>query len=151
MPNSVMRDKQGPDWPLGLITVPTPGTPVGIMSLVDSALSNDPSTATPAAGTSTQPSAEYSERCQQIIFVGVKPGAAHGTQNNTGNVYITRKGAGAGSGNRDDQGAIVYVLTPGANLFLGSAASNRNVFSPYRYSIDADNAGDGALVTLIIQ
>jgi hypothetical protein len=73
-------------------------------------------------------------------------------QTNTGNVYIVRYGdKGAGSGNRDDPGVMVAVLLPGQTLFLASAPANRNVYSPYRYYIDADNANDGALVTGIVQ
>jgi len=150
-PTSVQLDPHGPDWPLGFIKVVTPGTPVGVMSLVDPAAYNNPSTGTPtsfAAG----PSAEYTVRAQQIIIQAYKPGASHGLQNNTGNIYITRQGiAGQGSGNRDDTGSIVFTLTPGQTLTLASAPLDRNVFSPYRYSIDADNAGDGAMVTLLIQ
>lgn len=142
---SVQRDVHGPDWPLGAIVVATPGTPVGIMSLVDSSLLAAPATKTP--GTSGAP--EYTVRFQQIIFQGFKPNT-DGMQPNTGNVYIVRKGV-QGAGNRDDYGSIVYVLQPGDTLFLASAPLNRDVFSPYRYSLDADNAGDGALVVGIVQ
>lgn len=146
MANTVLQDRQGPDWPLGFISVATPGTPVGIMSLVDQNNKNDPSTATSAGGT-----AEYTQRCQQIMFQGFKPGASHGMQNNSGLVYIIRRNAGgAGSGNRDDPGVMVFVLSPGQTIFLASAPAVVDVFSPYRYSVDADNAGDGALVTLLI-
>ena len=147
MPNSVHLDKQGPDWPLGFIKVVTPGTPVEVMSNIEatSPEPNEPETLSSGGGD------EYTVRAQQICFQGFKPGATHGMQNNGGNVYIMRDGVGSGTGNRDDTGAMVFVLVPGATLFLASAPLNRNVFSPYRYSIDADNAGDGALVTLIIQ
>jgi hypothetical protein len=82
----------------------------------------------------------------------MKPGATHGTQNNTGNIYIVRYAArnNSGTGNRDDYGAIVWTLVPGSNLFFSSAPLERNVFSPYRYFIDSDNANDGAFVTLLI-
>jgi hypothetical protein len=70
---------------------------------------------------------------------------------NTGNIYIVRRGSGSGSGNRDDTGSIVATLVPGQTLFFTAAAVNVNVWSPYRYSIDADNIGDGAFITLIIQ
>lgn len=143
---SVMLDQFGPDWPLGMIVVATPGTPVSIMSLVDSASVNAPNTATT---TGTAGEYEYSPSVQQIIFQAVKAGASHGVQNNTGNIYIVRKGV-QGAGNRDDYGAMVFSLAPGANLFLSSAPLERNVFSPYRYFVDADTAGDSALVTLII-
>jgi hypothetical protein len=126
-----------------MITVVTPGTPVSIMSLVDATSINAPNTATTTAAL------EYSPSVQQIFFLAVKPGASHGTQSNTGNIYIVRKGI-QGVGNRDDYGSMVFSLGPGQNLFLSSAPLERNKFSPYRYFIDADNAGDSALVTLLI-
>lgn len=142
---SVQKDREGPDWPLGLITVATPGTPVSIMSLVDPSNVNDPSTATPG----TSGANEYTERCNQIAFYAVKAGAAHGLTTNTGNIYIVRKGV-QGAGNRDDYGSIVAVLFPGQEYTLLPSALVRDGFNPYRYSIDADNANDSALVTLII-
>jgi hypothetical protein len=141
---SVMKDRQGPDWPLGAIVVATPGTPVGIMSLVDPSSYNAPETAT---GTH---SGEYSELCQQIMFQGYKSNAGTGMLLNAGNVYIMRLGV-AGSGNRTDFGAMVAVLSPGQTIFIGSAPRNRDTFSPYRYFLDADNANDSALVTLFVQ
>lgn len=148
MANTVLKDRQGPDWPLGFIANVTPGTPVNIMSLVDPTGVNDPASPTPG----TPGADEYTPRCNQIVFQGVKPGASHGLQPNTGNVYIVRFAAkGAGSGNRDDPGVIVGMIFPGGSYELASAPLNRDTWSPYRYYIDADNSGDGALVTLIIQ
>jgi hypothetical protein len=143
--NTVLKDIYGPDWPLGMIVVPTPGTPVSIMSLVDPTSVNDPSTAT------TTTSYEYTVTAQQLFFQAVKAGASHGVQNNTGNIYIVRfAGKGAGNGNRDDYGTMIWSLSPGANLFLSSAPLERNKFNPYRYYIDADNANDACLVTMLI-
>ena|ERR1700678_709101 len=144
---SVQKDYQGPDWPLGTIVVATPGTPVNIMSLVDPSNFAAPQTSATYAASNQTP--EYTVRAQQMIFAGFKA-TTHGLVPNTGNIYIVRKGV-QGAGNRDDYGSMVYVLQPGLILFLGSAALNRNVFNPYRYSIDADNASDAALVTLLIQ
>lgn len=152
---TVLRDRQGPDWPLGLIAVVTPGTPVSIMSIVDSANSDDPATATPPnpgvpspPKPGTDPSNEYTVTCQQIIFQGYKAGAAPPVAAmNSGLVYIIRKGAAGAS----DTGTIVKILQPGETWVLASSALNSNVFSPYRYKLDADNAGDGALVTLLVQ
>jgi|SRR5271154_6358767 len=148
---SVHKNKQGPVWPLGLIVNVTPGTPVGIMSLVDPLTYNAPEQAT------LPQSAEYSERAYQINFTACKAGAAHGLQINTGNIYIMMKGV-AGVGNRDDYGSCVAVLPPGATtgisfptFALTAAALNADVFSPYQFYIDADNAGDSCLVTLNIQ
>jgi hypothetical protein len=121
---------------------------VNIMSLVDPTSANAPQTVVPP--TSGTPGNEFTERAQQIIFQAYKT-AANGLQNNTGNIYIVRVGAGGGAGNRNDYGAIVVTLTPGQTFVLASAPSVQDVFSPYRYRIDADNAGDSCLVTLIIQ
>jgi hypothetical protein len=149
---SVRKDFQGPIWPLGLIVVATPGTPVNIMSLVDPGLLNDPNN--PATPVTIRP--EYAVRAQQIMFQGVK--AAGGTTSNSGNVYIMRRGGtllsppgGVSANNRTDYGTMVLALGAGLTFFLASAPLNRNVFSPYDYAIDADNAGDSCLVSLIIQ
>jgi hypothetical protein len=141
---SVEQDVYGPDWPLGLIVVATPGTPVGIMSLVDPSSVDSPTTPTgpPATG-----QAEYSPNCQQVIFQGFKA-STNGLQLNTGNVYIVRKGV-QGAGNRSDYGAMVACVLPGQTVIIGAAPRVLNGFSPYRYSIDADNAGDSCLVTLV--
>ena len=146
MTQSVMQDrKSGPDWPLGLIVVTVPGTPVGFMSLVDPNAYNAPETAT------VPQSDEYGGGlCQQIIVQGFNSNAGTGLQPNTGNVYIMRKGA-QGLGNRTDFGAMVYVVLPGQSIVVSSAAPNLNSFSPYRYYLDADNANDGALITLLVQ
>jgi hypothetical protein len=147
---SVQKNKQGPIWPLGLITVASAGTPVSIMSLVDAALANAPESATSST------SAEYTERCYEIIFTACKAGASHGVQANAGNVYILMKGV-QGNGNRDDYGSMIAALGQGAatvdypKFKLTASALNRDVFSPYQIYIDADNVGDGVLVTLNIQ
>jgi hypothetical protein len=141
---SVHKDPQGPDWPLGNIAVPTTGTPVSIMNLVDSAQSNAPETATSGL------TDEYTRRAQQIIFQAYKAGAAPPKfAANAGNVYVVRKSIGAGGQN--DVGTVIACLTPGQTFILGSAALNRNVYNLYRYFIDADTANDGCQVTAIIQ
>lgn len=145
MADSVMQDWNGPDWPLGVIVVATPGTPVGIMSLVDPNSVNDPSKPVPG----TADANEYTQRAYGLIIQGYKKNT-DGLIKNTGQIYIVRKG-NAGAGNRDDYGAIVATVAPGETFTLDAAPLNRNVFSPYRYSIDADNANDAALVTLLIQ
>lgn len=147
MADSVQKDRGGSDWPLGVIVVATPGTPVGIMILVDPNSYNAPETAVPQVP--ALPSNEYTVVAQQIMFQAFKKDS-HGLTMNTGNIYVVRRGAG-GAGNRDDYGSIVAVISPGETFFLASAPLNLNVLSPYRYFIDADNASDAALVTLIIQ
>jgi hypothetical protein len=143
MTTTIQKDISGPDWPLGFINVATPGTPINFMANVDPNSVNSPGTPTSSI------SYEYTVRAEEIMVQAFKP-ASHGTQNNTGNIYIMRRGV-AGGGNRDDTGSIVATLTPGQTLFFTAAAVNVNVWNPYRYFIDADNSGDGAFVTLIIQ
>jgi hypothetical protein len=145
MANSIQRDKYGPDWPLGFIGVSSPGTPVGFMVNVDPGAYADPSTPTSIN------TPEYTVSCEEIVVQAFKPGAGTGLQLNTGYVYITRIAVPPGSGGRSDTGSTVMVMLPGQTLFLTASAMNRNVWSPYRYFVDADNAGDGVIVTLIIQ
>jgi len=148
MANSVEKLPYGPIWPLGNITVATPGTPVGIMSLVDPSAYNQPETP------SSTNSYEYTVAAQQILFIAQKPGASHGTQVNAGNVYLVMYAArtGSGAGNRDDMGTLIWTFanTAGSNLFLASAPLDRNKYNPYALYLDADNAGDGCSVSLLI-
>lgn len=146
MANSVHKDRQGPLWPLGNIVVPTPGTYVSIMSLVDSTNVNAPETLVPPAAGD-----EYTPRAQQIVFSAWKAGAAPPKlAANTGNIYIVKRPL-AGAGGVGDVGTVIMVLTPGQTWTLASAAMNLDVFSPYELFIDADTANDGCQVTLIIQ
>jgi len=149
MAPSVQQDRHGPIWVLGQIFVTSPGTPVDIMSLVDSTLRDAPENAVGGATVSGGGAvgAEYTNRAQQIIFQAFKNNPA---VNNTGNIYIIKKG-GTGTLNRSDTGAIVVVIAPGNTFVLSSAPLDRNVFSPYEFFIDADNANDACQVTLIIQ
>lgn len=150
MPNSIQLDRQGPDWPLGLITVATSGTPVGIMSVVDPTGTAQPHTATPSVPPGTYEALpEYTVAAQQIIFQAVK--STGPVVANTGAIYVVRQKVGSGTGNKADTGSIVAIIQPGGTFILGSSAQVVNVFSPYRYSIDADTNGDGCLVTLLIQ
>ncbi|MGH7182116.1 MAG: hypothetical protein ACREJN_09080 [Nitrospiraceae bacterium] len=144
MADSINKDIQGPDWPLGVIVVTVPGTPVNIMSLVDPTNASDPSTPVTAATP-----VQYTPRCNQIIFQGFKKNAGVGLVANTGLIYIVRVPVG-GPGNRTDYGGMVCALSPGQTFVLDASAPDNNVFSPYRYLVDADNANDSALVTLVI-
>lgn len=150
MTASVSKDRAGPIWVLGNIAVVTPGSPVGIMSLVDSASVNAPESATSST------SDEYTPRAYAILFQACKADT-HGTKLNTGNIYICKRPNGTGSGGRDDVGVIIATISQGAaGVFppifrLEAAALNRNTFSPYEFYIDADNAADGCQVTLLIQ
>jgi hypothetical protein len=129
---SVLKDWQGPDWPLGNIVVTSPGTPVSIMSLVDSGGVNDPSAATSST------SQEYSPTFYSLTIQAMKLGAgSHGLTNNVGNIYLVRK-----SGSRDDLGTILACITPGVMYTLLITPGASRGFSPYRYYLDADNAND---------
>lgn len=140
MPVTVVQDVHGPDWPLGFIAVVTPGIPVQLTSLVDPTNLNDP-----GSSNRTGLTREYTSRCQQLIIQAIKPGVAHGMVDNTGYVYIVRK-----SGSRDDPGQMIKRLSPSETFFLASAPLVKDVFSPYRYYVDGDTAGDGVIVTLLI-
>lgn len=147
MANSLHKDTNGPDWPLGLITVAASGTPVGIMSVVDAASVNAP-------GASAAASAEYAVRAFEITITAVK--SVGPVVLNTGAIYILRAPAGGGTGNKTDSGTVVAILQPGVatalqSFVLRAAPFNRNIYNPYRYFIDADTTGDGAIVTLSVQ
>ncbi len=140
MANSVITSRNLPTWPLGFIAVPTPGTPVGLMSLVDANNTMAPNYV-PAPG---HEGSEYTPRFRSIQFQGQGNNAA--VTPNTGNVYIIQPGNG--SNNKSDLGAIVGTIYPNGTyslpLSLGSAGMQ---LSPYSYKLDADVAGEGALVT----
>jgi hypothetical protein len=148
MSNSVHKDKQGPIWPLGNIAVPTPGTYVSIMSLVDSGFTGAPETATPG----TAGAAEYTNRAYAIIFQGFKAGAAPPKlAANTGVIYIVKTPIAA-AGGVADVGTVIAAIRPTDPPFiLTSAPLNRNTLNLYEYYIDADTAADGCQVVAIIQ
>jgi len=69
-------------------------------------------------------------------------------------IYILRAlGPGnqnsGGAGNRSDPGAMVYVLFPGGAVTIPGQEIDGPTISPYRYVIDSDVDGEGALVTLL--
>ena len=140
----VFKDRQGPIWPLGQIAVATPGVPVSIMSLVDSAFVNAPES--PTSTTSD----EYTARAQAILFMPFKAGAGTILAANTASklVYVVRKPLVGVS----DSGGVIIALRPGDPIFiLKAAALNLNVFNLYEFYIDADTAADGMQVTALIQ
>jgi len=146
MANAAQKCLNGPFWPLGNIAVTTPGTVVNMMSFVDPTSVNAPQTATPG----TAGANEYTVRCSQIIIQGMRDSGT-GLTNNTGNIYVIQKGPSSGSSNRTDKGAIVLCVATGLTAVIAATPGNHNVFNPYLLYIDADNAGDGAQVTLVIQ
>ena len=149
---SVLYDPQGVDWPLGFVDVSNIGTPVNIMVNVDPNNNNAPGT---RHGEGV-PVAQYTPRCHKIFFQGYKPGNNNnGMTPNSDNVYILRSfgpsnnATAGGPGNRSDSGMMVQVLPPGGSATLPADEIDTDTISPYRYTIDANNNGDGALVTLI--
>ena len=149
--NTVVQNPQGITWPLGFISVATPGTPVGIMSLVDPNNNNAPGTPT-GRGSGV---GEYTPVCHKIWFQACRVGNNNvAITPSTGNVYILMANQnaanGTGPGNRSDTGVVLGIL----NNQLGfeqipSMEFEGPTISPYAYAIDADNAGDGVLVTMI--
>jgi hypothetical protein len=157
MPFSVFQDPQGCDWPLGFVSVANNGTPVNIMKNVDPSNNNAPGTAISNQTVGNRNSAEYTPTCHKVTFQGMKPqnaSSGNGMVNNAGYVYILRSlgpgnGNSGGSANRNDPGAMIYVLFPGSSVTIPGQEIDGPTISPYRYTIDADNDGDGALVTLL--
>lgn len=141
---TVINQPNGPLWPLGNIVVGTPGTPVGLMSLVDSANTNAPETASSYAS----PGAEYTRTCYQIQFQGYKAGSGPPRfVVNTGLVYVVLKPTSGAT----DTGNVVGIIPAGGSFTLTAAALNRDVINPYEIFLDADTADDAAQVTLFIQ
>jgi hypothetical protein len=135
-----MADTSGPDIELGFVKVVAAGTPVNIMYNVDPTLAEAPETSNRTGGKLFPP-----YRFQQIMFRAMKP-AAHGMEDNTGNIYILRA-----SGTRDTPDLMVAILKKGETLFLASSPRVGDTFNPYRYYIDADSNDDGALITGLTQ
>lgn len=154
MANSIIQDPQGVEWPLGFVAVATPGTPVNIMVNVDANNVNAPGSSTGIPGTPAI-AAEYTPRCHKVFIQGFKPGNNNnGMIGNTGNVYVMRSLGpgnqnGGGPGNRSDSGAMVFVVPPQGFATLPADEMDAATISPYRYSLDADVAGEGALVVLV--
>lgn len=136
---TVLKDIHGPDWPAGWIVVVVGGTPVRLTSLIDPANLNAPETPS-AVG-----ALEYTPRYNQLIFQGYTHNKFGVIVPNSGNVYIVRKG-----GSRADYGTIVAVVAPGETLVFKAPATVQNVFSLYRYWVDADWDIDGVFVTGLI-
>lgn len=143
---TVAKNRYGPVWPLGNIVVPTPGTPVGLMSLVDPTSAAAPETATTPGVNPSSAKPEYTFVANQVEVQGMKAGAGPPKLTpNTGNVYLVLRGA------TSDTGTIILTVQPGETQVLAASALNRNVFSPYELYLDADNANDGAQVTIYPQ
>lgn len=152
MANSVIQDFYGVDWPLGFVNVATPGTPVSLMANVDpTAKMAPPQVVVP--GTPVGGATEYTPRCHRIQLQGFHQ-AGTGLTTNTKNAYVMRtpgpnNQTSGGPANYTDAGAMVAVVAPGATLYIPALEVDAETISPYRYTLDADVAGEGALVTLL--
>jgi hypothetical protein len=148
----IFENGSAPDWPLGFVNVANNGTPVCIMFNVDPSNNNAPWTPT-GPGTAIH-GKEYTPSCHKVTFQGYAPANNNnGMQPNQGNIYIMRNpgnnGNFGGAGNRTDPGAMVYILQSGGSVTIPADEWNGAPISPYRYTIDSDFNGDGALVTLL--
>jgi hypothetical protein len=146
MANSKQQLRGQPVAPIGFVPVPSPGTPVSLMSVLDPSNNNAPTTATGPQTTPYGSRLEYPTSCRGIAFQGYKQGGNGSPVFNAGAVYIMVAAAGGGSGNNIDMGAMIKVLQPGQDFFYPPPDANLDRFSPYYLYLDADNAGDGALV-----
>lgn len=151
MANSVIQDPFGVDWPLGFVTIATPGTPINMMANVDPGLVNAPGKPT---GPGLPPAAEFSPRCHRIQLQGFHPSGTTGMIANTKNAYVMRAPGpnnqfAGGAGNYNDPGAIVAIVPAGQTVYIPALETDQASISPYRYTLDADVAGEGALVTLL--
>ncbi len=146
---SVFQDPFGVDWPLGFVAVANNGTPVNIMHNVDPNNNNAPGTG------SNSNTAEYTPRCHKVLIQGYKPGNNNnGMVTNGGNVYILRSlgpgnGNAGGPGNRADSGVMVEIVPPGGQAIVPADEFQSAPIYPYRYTIDVDIDGEGALATLL--
>lgn len=117
----------GPFWPLGRLTVATPGVPVPMTQNLN------------AIGlTYTQGgTAQYAASFNQLWLR-----AAVG---NTGNTYLVVQG-----GSKSDTNSIVIFLAPGEFIYIGDSANNRNTFGFNDFLVDADTAGNYLQATGVV-
>jgi hypothetical protein len=131
---TVFGSPTGVLYPLGLIVVATPGTPVGLGQNVP---------ITTAFGTAANPVPMVAN---EISFKA--RGGTSGTGSNvanTGNIYIIL----GKNGNKSIQNSILLDIAPGNGFVLSSAAFN----SPLTLSsifIDADTGNDAVRVFVMI-
>ena len=120
------------------------------MSLVDATNVNQPETPTPG----TAGADEYTSRAQQIIFQALKAGAGPPSlANNTGIVYIIKKGTSTGTGNATDKGVIIKALVPGEAVYaaLVSLHGIQSVSPGPAGSVVVKYTGDDQTVAQIVR
>ncbi len=145
---SVQQQRTGPDWPLGFVNVANNGNVTNTCIMVNV----DPNNYNAPNSQSNINTSEYTTRCKQILFMGMHPGNNNnGMVPNSGYVYVMVPKQGNGTGNRADSGAMALIIPPGGGVYSMpvALADAGTEFSPYRYSLDADVDGEGALVTLV--
>ena len=154
MANSIIQDPFGMEWPLGFVQVANNGTPVNVMKNVDPNNNNAPQTSTGIPGSGVR-AAEYAPTCHKLWIWGMKPGNNNnGMVANSGLVYVLRAlGPGnsnsGGAGNRSDSGSIIGIVYPGSFLQIPAQEMDGPTISPYRYALDVDVDGEGALCVAV--
>lgn len=131
---TVFGSPTGIIYPLGLIVVSTPGTPVALSQNVP---------ITTGFGTAANPAPM---RANEIVFKA--RGGTSGTGSNvanTGNIYIIW----GKNGSRTVQNSILMDLAPGNGFVLSSAAFN-NPLSLDQVFIDADTGNDAVRVFVML-
>lgn len=114
----------GPFWPLGRITVATPGTPVSLTQNLSAAGKQYTSTG----------NSEYAAAFNKITCEA--PSA------NTGNCYLMYPGFAKG-----DPNGIIRTVPSGTVVEVIASATSRNVFGFGDFLIDADTSNNYLQVT----
>ena len=148
---AVQINPAGPFWPLGNIVVPTPGSSVCVMSLVDANNNSAPETVSGGGGPGAAAQTGFATTpvFHTLRVQGLKAGANNnGLVNNSGNIYICY--GTANTNNRNDYGCVIQQVGAGVAVEIRLLEVDRDSGSPYRFRIDADTANDAAQCTLII-
>lgn len=126
----------GPIYPLGLISVATAGTPVGL----DANVPITTALGTPTAGIPGYTTAGVPSQVQANQIKINAPST------NVGDVYLIFKSqaAAAGSGT-----SVIVVIPKGQERTVGAPAGS-SPFQVDKMGLDAATNGDGAYVTLLI-
>lgn len=123
-------------FPLGLISVGAPGTPVGLdANVAITTFWGTPTGGVPGLTTKGVPS--------QLQANQIKVSAP---STNVGDVFLVFKAAGFNAGAGE---SVILVIPKGQERTLGAPAGS-NPFQLDKYGIDAVNGGDGAYVTAVV-
>lgn len=127
-----------PDFPLGLVTVAVPGTPVGLLDGAAFAKYKSGAGSTTTGGGFRPGQTPVMARS---IILQVDP-------NNKGFTYFGRKGMV-----RATRVGVILILPPGAALSSYSTTFGNNQVNDLKvedYYVDADNANDSLIVTPVL-